>query len=370
MSAMTVIVEEEKITVVSVAEQGPAGGGGGGGGGGGVATGGSTGQFLKKNSGTDYDTIWATPSKSDVGLANADNTSDLDKPVSTATQTALNAKLTKNTSITGATKTKITYDANGLVTGGADATTADIADSTNKRYVTDAQQTVISGISGTNTGDQTITLTGDVTGSGTGSFAATIANDAVTYAKMQDISATSRVLGRNTAGSGDPEECTVHQVLDFAGNTNDRFLARQSGTWVPVVYQESAVQTVPDANITWTGTTAPSGTTNHRYWWTRVGKMVTVWLILDYTASGASLTQVDIALPSDCPTPYQWPGQTAANEHLNTANGLLITTSTASGSATRGFLANNAANNGFLLSLIAASGSYRVVHCTTSYRAA
>ncbi len=31
-------------------------------------------------------------------------------------------------------------------------------------------------ISGTNTGDQTITLTGDVTGSGTGSFAATIAN--------------------------------------------------------------------------------------------------------------------------------------------------------------------------------------------------
>ena len=40
-----------------------------------------------------------------------------------------------NSSITGATKTKITYDAKGLVTAGADATTADIADSTNKRYV-------------------------------------------------------------------------------------------------------------------------------------------------------------------------------------------------------------------------------------------
>lgn len=37
-----------------------------------------------------------------------------------------------------------------------------------------------SNLSGTNTGNQTITLTGDVTGSGTGSFAATIANDAVT----------------------------------------------------------------------------------------------------------------------------------------------------------------------------------------------
>lgn len=39
-------------------------------------------------------------------------------------------------------------------------------------------------ITGTNTGDQTITLTGDVTGSGTGSFAATIANSAVTNAKV------------------------------------------------------------------------------------------------------------------------------------------------------------------------------------------
>jgi hypothetical protein len=60
-----------------------------------------------------------------------------------------------NTPITGATKTKITYDAKGLVTGGADATTADIADSINKRYVTDANLVVIGNTSGTNTGDET-----------------------------------------------------------------------------------------------------------------------------------------------------------------------------------------------------------------------
>lgn len=64
-----------------------------------------------------------------------------------------------------------------------------------------------SNLSGTNTGDQTITLTGDVTGSGTGSFAATISNDAVTFAKMQDI-ATDKLLGRSTAGSGNVEEIT------------------------------------------------------------------------------------------------------------------------------------------------------------------
>lgn len=60
-----------------------------------------------------------------------------------------------NGAITGATKTKITYDAKGLVTAGANATTADIADSTDKRYVTDAQSTVLGNTSGTNTGDQT-----------------------------------------------------------------------------------------------------------------------------------------------------------------------------------------------------------------------
>lgn len=67
-----------------------------------------------------------------------------------ATQTWVNAQgfLVANTPITGATKTKVTYDSTGRVTGGADATTADIADSTNKRYVTDAQLTAIGTISG------------------------------------------------------------------------------------------------------------------------------------------------------------------------------------------------------------------------------
>ena len=91
--------------------------------------------------------------KSQVGLGNVDNTSDANKPISTATQTALDGKVDENAAITGATKTKITYDAKGLVTAGADATTADVSDSTNKRYVTDAQLTVIGNTSGTNTGD-------------------------------------------------------------------------------------------------------------------------------------------------------------------------------------------------------------------------
>ena len=149
--------------------------------------------------------ITPTALKTALALNNVDNTSDANKPVSSATQSALNAKqdtlvsgtniktingtsvlgsgniaissavawggvtgtlsnqtdlqtaldgkVDENTAITGATKTKVTYDQKGLVTGGADATTADIADSTNKRYVTDAQLVVVGNTSGTNTGD-------------------------------------------------------------------------------------------------------------------------------------------------------------------------------------------------------------------------
>ena len=73
--------------------------------------------------------------------------------VTSAIQTQLDSKVDENAAIVGATKTKITFDAKGLVTSGADATTADIADSTDKRYVTDSQLTVIGNTSGTNTGD-------------------------------------------------------------------------------------------------------------------------------------------------------------------------------------------------------------------------
>ena len=37
---------------------------------------------------------------------------------------------------------------------------------------------------------------------------AKIANDAVTYAKLQNVSATDRLLGRSSAGAGDVEEIT------------------------------------------------------------------------------------------------------------------------------------------------------------------
>jgi hypothetical protein len=104
--------------------------------------------------------------KSDVGLSSVDDTSDLNKPISTATQTALNSKA--NTSHTHAiadvsnlqssldSKVDKTTTVNAkTLNANVVLNTADIADSANKRYVLDADITKLSTQSGTNTGDET-----------------------------------------------------------------------------------------------------------------------------------------------------------------------------------------------------------------------
>ena len=93
-------------------------------------------------------TININVSKVDMGLDQVDNTSDLNKPISTATQTALDLKVDKVTGsrlITSAEATVLS-NTSGTNTGDQDlsgylngsSTTANLPDSTNKRYVTDA----------------------------------------------------------------------------------------------------------------------------------------------------------------------------------------------------------------------------------------
>jgi hypothetical protein len=61
------------------------------------------------------------------------------------------------------------------------------------------------------TGNQTITLSGDVTGAGATAITATIANNAITNAKLADMP-TATLRGRVTAGTGDPEDLTGTQA--------------------------------------------------------------------------------------------------------------------------------------------------------------
>ena len=106
-------------------------------------------------------------------------------------------------------------------------------------------------LTGTNSGDQTITLTGDVTGSGTGSFAATIANNSVTFAKMQDV-ATSTVFYRKTAGSGDPETQTLATLKTDLGltGTNSGDESAASTTVQGIVELATSTETITGTDTT------------------------------------------------------------------------------------------------------------------------
>ena len=128
--------------------------------------GGQAGQFLKG------DGNWTAVTKSDVGLSNVDNTSDSAKPISTATQTALNLKANLDSPALTGTPTAPTASAGTNTT--QIATTAFTLANRGDRYLTTSTSshslttgtktfTVQSGLSYTPTQDVTIVYDADPT---------------------------------------------------------------------------------------------------------------------------------------------------------------------------------------------------------------
>lgn len=154
----------------------------------------------------------------------------------------------------GGANSTVTIAASGVGTSnlGGDITTAgkallDDADAAAQR-TTLGLATIASSGSASDLGAGTVpaarmpALTGDVT-STVGTVATTIANDAVTNAKLANM-ATATIKGRTTAGTGDPEDLTATQataLLDtftsttkglapLSGGGTTNFL-RADGTW-------------------------------------------------------------------------------------------------------------------------------------------
>jgi hypothetical protein len=176
-----------------------------------------------------------------------------------ATTSDLTSKVDSNTSITGATKTKITYDSKGLVTSGTDATTSDIADSTNKRYVTDAQLTVLGNTSGTNTGDQIIS----------------------------DATLTTSDITTNDVST------TKHGFVPKAPNNTTQYL-RGDGTWATpsagglTYFTEAQSTASPNATVNVDSLTAIASTTNADFAIVPKGTGAILAQVPDGTATGGN----------------------------------------------------------------------------------
>lgn len=291
--------------------------------------GGGTRRILCVSDGTNWVPVNTPLTKTDIGLSNADNTSDANKPVSTAQQTALDAKASTSalaaiatsgnysdivgrpTLATVATsgsytdltnkptvENPLTFTAplsrssntvNCLVASSIQAgclsttdwsafngkqtalgytplnpannlsdvtaataranlglsTTANQADSTDKRYVTDAQRTVIQNTSGTNTGDETTATIISKLGLPVGvSLSAvqviTIAdngagtNAAYTYTP----SLAFNVLARFTCN--DAQGCTI-TIAETNGFDNQSVVIVNAGTASVIVQDQSTV---------------------------------------------------------------------------------------------------------------------------------
>lgn len=77
-------------------------------------------------------------------------------------------------------------------------------------------------------------LTGDVIGA-SGSSTLTISAGVVTYAKIQNLSTSQVVLGRNTAGAGSVAEISIHNQLDWVGTTvGDILYKSTSNAWARI----------------------------------------------------------------------------------------------------------------------------------------
>lgn len=113
--------------------------------------------------------------------------------------------------------------------------------------------------------------------------------------------------------------------------------------------------------ITWTNTgTAPSGATQHSYFWCQIGNVIFFEIVLFYATQGTNITAVTISLPSDMPSPAKPDGIANTSDVITMIVGQMSASSALSANQARANLRiDSSSTSAFQLNLTAASAAYK-----------
>ena len=302
--------------------------------------------FATGTTGTDFD-INSSGSTHTFNLPSASATNR--GALSSANWTTFNNKLTPNTAITGATNTKITYDANGLVTAGTTLIASDIPN------IAQSQVTSLTTDLGLKANLASPTFSGTPT-----LPTETIATTQTAGDSSTKLATTAFVTTANNL----KQDKSLSAYKLIANNTNT------TANGVEQVYKDIAEATDLStvSTISWIATTAPTSPTSLNYKWTQIGSLVIARFNLNYTNAGTTVQQLSITLPNTMPTPLSPIGYTAANDVLYQVIGNYAASKAAAGAMpTSSVLRRNAANNGYELVINRVAANVTSAQLTVQY---
>ena len=246
-----------------------------------------------------------------------------------------------NSGATAGTYNSVTVDAKGRVTAGTNPTTLSGYGITDAQAA-DADLTAIAGLAGTSgllkktaantwsldtntyiTGNQSIAVSGDASGSGTTSIALTLANSGVTAGTYKSVTTDSK--GRITAGTN-PTTLSGYGITDAAPSTHvgatgtahgvattsvNGFMSAADKTKLDGISgaslsQTSGTMTPTVKGATTAGTWTPSGANIVE--WVKTGKVVNFNIIVSGTLIGAA-GPISVNLPTPFGAVSAWQDQ-------------------------------------------------------------